>query len=373
MKRILVVIGTRPEAIKLFPVVHALRRVTSCDVRVCTSGQHRDLVTPVLELAGIRPDVTLDPDTHDGEVNIAFSTLVRVLDRAIAEERPDWVLIQGDTATAFAAGTAAYGRRVRVGHVEAGLRSGALFDPWPEEGYRRALTGLCQLHFAPTALSRDALLKEGVGATRVFETGNTVIDALLWVRDRIAHEPALVAAADAVIARTAGKRLILATAHRRENHGEGIAAIGDALARLSQRADVAIVAPRHPNPRASSSLHAKLASLKTVERMDALDYPNFIRLLERADMVLTDSGGVQEEAPVLGTPVIVMRNTTERREAVAEGTAIIVGADADRIVEAAERILGQRSVHSAMSRAHSPFGDGQAAVRIAQIMAKQFG
>lgn len=366
MRRILVVLGTRPEAIKLFPVIRALQGHAGITVRTCVTGQHRGLLDQVLAVAGLVPDIDLDLMTPGQSLGQLTARLLVGLGEVMDREAPDRVLVQGDTASAFAGALAAFYRRIPVGHVEAGLRTGDMAQPWPEEGNRRMIAPLADLHFAPTATAAAALAREGVVAG-VTVTGNTVIDALYLTRERLAGEPALAAALDSAIARCGGRRTILVTAHRRENAGAGLAGIATAVTRLAARGDVAILWPGHPNPAVAAAMAA--ADHPAVIRIDPLDYPCFVRALAHCDLVMTDSGGVQEEAPAFAKPVLVLRETTERPEAVAAGTAMLVGADTDRIVATAARLLDDDAAYAAMARAHHPFGDGRAAMRIAAIVA----
>jgi len=288
-------------------------------------------------------------------------------------EKPDRVLVQGDTATAMVGALAAYYRKIPVGHVEAGLRSGDIYQPWPEEVNRRIVTPIADQHFAPTETAAEALRRENIDPATIHVTGNTVIDALHATRARINADPSLAAGLDDVAERFAGKRLILVTTHRRENFGGGMAGIADAIARVAARPDTAVLFPMHPNPNVVSVMDAVLGQRDNIARIDPLDYPHFIRALGLAEIVLSDSGGVQEEAPALGKPVLVMRETTERPEGVSAGTAKLVGTDPDRIVSEISTLLDVPQAYSAMARAHNPFGDGHAAERIAGIVAHGFG
>lgn len=369
--RVLVIIGTRPEAIKLFPVVAALRLQPGLEPLVCLSGQHRDLVAPVLSLAQITPDYALDPMGPNPSLDQLASALLTGLGRVIDQARPARVIVQGDTATAMAGALAAHYRRLPVDHVEAGLRSGDPHHPWPEEAHRKLIAALASLHFAPTRAAAAALHRENVETSRVLVTGNTGIDALHWFCARIAAEPHLAAGLAPLERRFGGKRIVLVTSHRRENWGEGLVALAQALRRLAAREDVAIVFPVHPNPAIRAALGPVLDGLSNVALIEPLDYPHFVRLLNLAHIVLTDSGGVQEEAPALGKPVLVLRETTERPEGVAAGTARLVGAEEERIVGAAGDLLDDPAAHAAMARAHSPYGDGRAAARIAERIARE--
>ena len=369
MNKILVVFGTRPEAIKLFPVVRALAAQPGLSVRTCVTAQHRGLLDQVLEIAELSPDIDLDLMEPGQTLDRLTARLLTGLGEVIDRERPDWVVVQGDTATAMAGALAAYYRQVPVAHVEAGLRSGDIYHPWPEEVNRRIVAPIARLHFAPTATAADALRRENIDPGSIHGTGNTVVDARHWTRARVAADPSLAAGLDAVLAPLAGKRLVLVTTHRRENFGGGMAAIARALARIADRGDTALLFPVHPNPQVGPVMDAILGERPAVVRIAPLDYPHFVRALGACDLVLSDSGGVQEEAPALGKPVLVMRETTERPEGVAAGTARLVGTDEDRIVHEVSTLLDDSSAHAAMARAHNPFGDGHAAGRIAGLIA----
>ena len=367
-KRILTVFGTRPEAIKLFPLVHALAADARFASRVCVSGQHRGMLDQVLAIAGLAPDHDLDLMRPDQSLDALTAALLTGLGRVLDEERPDWVVVQGDTATAMAGALAAYYRKVPVAHVEAGLRSGNIHHPWPEEVNRKVIGTIAALHCAPTETAAAALRRENVDPATIHVTGNTVIDALHWITARIAEQPELAAGLAELEQRFAGRRIIGVTSHRRENFGEGMQAIAEAIRRLAARPDVAVIFPVHLNPNVRQVMNAELAGLDNVALLEPLDYPHFARLLGLADLMLTDSGGVQEEAPALGKPVLVMRETTERPEGVEAGTARLVGTDAARIVAEAERLLDDAPAYAAMARAHNPFGDGRSAGRIAELL-----
>jgi UDP-N-acetylglucosamine 2-epimerase (non-hydrolysing) len=367
---ILVVFGTRPEAIKLFPVIAALRAEPGLAVRICVTGQHRAMLDAVLGLAGLVPDHDLDLMREGQSLDELSAALLAGLGRVMDREQPARVLVQGDTASAMCAALAAYYRQIPVDHVEAGLRSGDNLQPWPEEVNRKIIAAIASQHFAPTAAAAAALHAENIDPVRVHITGNTVIDALHWIAARIAAEPGLAAALAPVEARFAGRRIIAVTTHRRENLGDGIEGIAQALRRIALRDDVAIVLPVHPNPAVRPAIERALAGLDTVALVAPLDYPDFVRLLQLADLVLTDSGGVQEEAPALGKPVLVLRDTTERPEGVAAGNARLVGTDPDRIVAEVTRLLDDPAARAAMALVSNPYGDGRAAARIAAIIAR---
>ncbi|MGN6355947.1 MAG: non-hydrolyzing UDP-N-acetylglucosamine 2-epimerase [Novosphingobium sp.] len=371
--KILIVFGTRPEAIKLFPVVAALKGDARFDIKVCVSAQHRGMLDQVLEIAGVVPDHDLDVMQPDQTLDALTANLLTGLGRVMDAERPDRVIVQGDTATAMAGALAAYYRKIPVDHVEAGLRSGNIYHPWPEEINRKIIGSIADTHFAPTETSAAALRAENVSAERVHVTGNTVIDALEWVTAWIAAHPELAAGLAPLEARFAGKRIIGVTSHRRENFGGGLEAIAEAVRRIAARDDVAIVFPVHPNPNVRAVMDEALMGLDNVAMIEPLDYPHFARLLSIAEIMLTDSGGVQEEAPALGKPVLVMRETTERPEGVTAGTAKLVGTDANAIVSEISTLLDDKAAYEAMSRAHNPFGDGQASRRIVEILGREIG
>lgn len=366
---VLVIFGTRPEAIKMFPVVHALRADPRFRVVVCVSAQHRGMLDQVMEVAGITADHDLDVMRPDQSLDTLTAALLTGLGRVMDAETPDWVVVQGDTATAMAGALAAYYRKIRVAHVEAGLRSHNIYHPWPEEVNRKIIGTIAALHCAPTTTAQAALLAENVAAEAIHVTGNTVIDALHWVTARIAAEPALASGLAELEARFAGRRIIGVTSHRRENFGGGLEAIARAIRTIAARPDVALIFPVHPNPNVRRVMEAELAGLANVALIEPLDYPHFARLLDLAEIMLTDSGGVQEEAPALGKPVLVMRETTERPEGVEAGTARLVGTDPARIVTEIFTLLDDKAAYSSMARAHNPFGDGHAARRIVELIA----
>ena len=372
-RRILVVFGTRPEAIKLFPVLQALSARPQLEVRSCVTAQHRGLLDQVLSIAGVVPDIDLDLMEPGQSLDRLTARLLLALGEVMDREKPDRVIVQGDTATAMVGALAAYYRQIPVAHVEAGLRSGNIYQPWPEEVNRRIVAPIADLHFAPTETAAAALRAENIAPASIHVTGNTVIDALHATRDRIAGDPTLAAGIAPLGKRYAGKRIVLVTTHRRENFGDGMAAIARAVGRIADRPDVAVIFPVHPNPNVVAAMDAVLGDRPNVARIEPLDYPNFIRALELAHIVLTDSGGVQEEAPALGKPVLVMRETTERPEGVVAGTARLVGPHEDRIVSGISELLDDQQAYAAMARAHNPFGDGRASARIAEIVARDFG
>ncbi|HMT44842.1 MAG TPA: UDP-N-acetylglucosamine 2-epimerase (non-hydrolyzing) [Chakrabartia sp.] len=368
-RRVVTVFGTRPEAIKMFPVVHALKQHDTLETLVCVTAQHREILDQVLDIARITPDVDLNVMVPNQSLDTLLANLVLGLGKSFDEIKPDRILVHGDTLTTMAATLAAYFRKIPVGHVEAGLRSGDIYQPWPEEVNRKVTGAIADMNFAPTETAANALRAENVAEATIHITGNTVIDALLATRQRIADEPALATALDPLMPQLADKRVIAVTSHRRENFGDGMEAIAQSIATISEREDVAIVFPVHPNPNVRGVMEARLAHRSNVHMIDPLDYPNFVRLLDLCELVLTDSGGVQEEAPSLGKPVLVMRETTERPEGVEAGTALLVGTAADKIISNVFSLLDDRQAYQAMARAHNPFGDGTAAQKIARIVA----
>ncbi len=368
-RKILTVFGTRPEAIKVFPLIHALDGDDRFVSRICVSGQHRGMLDQVLEIAGIAPHHDLDLMQPDQTLDALTANLLTGIGRVLDAEQPDWVVVQGDTATAMAGALAAYYRKIPVAHVEAGLRSGNIHHPWPEEVNRKIIGSIAALHCAPTETAAAALIGENVAPQTIHVTGNTVIDALHWITRRIEAEPGLARDLAPLEARFAGQRIIGVTSHRRENFGGGMEGIAEAIRRIATRGDVAMIFPVHLNPNVRAVMNAHLAGLDNVALIEPLDYPHFARLLNISTLMLTDSGGVQEEAPALGKPVLVMRETTERPEGIAAGTARLVGTDADTIVAEATRLLDNADAYAAMAQAHNPFGDGRSAGRIADLLA----
>ena len=369
-RRVMVVFGTRPEAIKMAPVVEALRATPGLETTVAVTAQHRQMLDQVLSLFGLAPDDDLDLMAPGQSLPDLFSRILTGMSGVLAARRPDLVLVHGDTSTTLATALAAFYARIPVGHVEAGLRTGDLQAPWPEEANRRLAAPLCQLHFAPTDAARGNLLAEGIAANAIHVTGNTVIDALLSVVARFESDPALSASLAAHFPfLDPGKRLLLVTGHRRENFGAGFEQLCLALRDLAARGDVQVLYPVHLNPNVQEPVRRILGDAPNVVLVEPQDYLPFVYLMSRAHLILTDSGGIQEEAPSLGKPVLVMRDTTERPEVVAAGTVRLVGTDRARIVAEATRLLDDDAAHAAMARAHNPYGDGRAARRIAAILA----
>ena len=365
--------GTRPEAIKMAPVVRALTADGErFDCRVCVTAQHREMLDQVLSLFGIRPEIDLDVMAPNQDLYDVTSRVLMGMRDVLRENRPDLVLVQGDTTTVLATALAAFYAGIPIGHVEAGLRTGDMAAPFPEEGNRVLCSHLTRYHFAPTTTNRDNLLREGISAPRIWVTGNTVIDALVWARELVCDRKIEEMKYPAELARALQEpngRLILITGHRRENFGEGFRGICTALETLARsHPDWTFVYPVHLNPQVQGPVRHQLGGIANVHLLAPMDYAPFVYLMDRSVLILTDSGGIQEEALVLGKPVLVMRETTERPEAVAAGTVLLVGTDPEKIVGETERLMGDPATYEAMSRAHNPYGDGQAARRIVDIL-----
>lgn len=366
---VLVVFGTRPEAIKLAPVITALRRRAS--VKVCVTGQHRHMLDQVLRAFAITPDYDLDLMQPNQDLFDITAGAIMALRHVLRTDPPALVMVQGDTSTTFAAALAAFYRRVDVAHIEAGLRTGDKARPFPEEINRRLTSALTDWHFAPTPWARDNLVAEQIPAERVFVTGNTGIDALLAVVSKIESGAIHVSIPATVESQLAQRRLVLVTGHRRESFGGGFERICQALRRtVESHPDVVVVYPVHLNPNVQEPVNRLLGGLPRLLLLQPLDYLTFVALMRRADIILTDSGGVQEEAPSLGKPVLVMRDTTERPEGVDAGVARLVGTDAQRIVDTLDLLLRDRAAYAAMATGANPYGDGHAADRIATLTAQ---
>jgi UDP-N-acetylglucosamine 2-epimerase (non-hydrolysing) len=367
MNKIAVVFGTRPEAIKLAPVIREFKRIPDVDCKVWITAQHRQMLDQALGVFDIVPDTDLDLMAPDQSLSGLTATSVAKLDDCFGRQRPDLVLVQGDTTTSFCAALVAFYHHVPVGHVEAGLRTWNLEAPWPEEANRILTARLTALHFAPTEQNRRNLLREGVPAESIFVTGNTVIDALLLVIQRLRADDRLRLNIEGRFPfLDARRRLILVTGHRRENFGAGLENICRALRLLGERSDVQIVYPVHLNPRVQEPVRRMLGQCPSVHLIAPQDYVSFVYLMDRARLIITDSGGIQEEACTLGRPVLVMREATERPEVVEGGTARLVGSDSGKIVAETVRLLDDRAAYEAMTRLGNSYGDGKAAGRIQQ-------
>lgn len=368
--RVLSIFGTRPEAVKMAPVVQALAAVLEIDSQVCVTAQHREMLDQVLNLFDIQPDYDLNLMKPDQTLANLTADILRHIDPVLQEVAPDWVLVQGDTTTVMTSALAAFYRGIKVGHVEAGLRTGDKQQPFPEEINRQIAGTLADLHFAPTQYSRQNLIREGVDDWRIKVTGNTAIDALMQISTREAPVEVQHWLKDWGI--TQGKRLILVTAHRRENFGEPIQSICQALKQIAEHygGDVQIVYPVHLNPHIQGPVYDSLGSIQNIHLTEPLDYLPMVHLLKNATVVLTDSGGIQEEATGLGKPTLVLREKTERPEGVAAGVLKLVGTDSHRIVIETCELLDNPQVYASMAQAANPFGDGQAAGRIIEALLK---
>lgn len=376
MKKISVIFGTRPEAIKLCPVVLALQKDSAFDCRICVTGQHREMLQQVLDVFGVRPDVDLALMRPNQTLGGLTSRAIDAIDKYLVDEKPDIVMVQGDTTTVLCGALAAFYHHIPIAHVEAGLRTGNMQSPWPEEANRVLTTRLAKWHFAPTENNRANLLKEGVDAQNVYVTGNTVIDALLIARNKV--EEMLPAEIEELLGlpgsfMNSGRRVVLITGHRRENFGEGFEHICTAIKNLvAQFPDVDFVYPVHLNPNIRGPVEHILAPLTNsspnLHLIQPLSYLPFVALLNRSHLVLTDSGGVQEEAPGLGKPVLVMRDTTERPEAVYAGTVKLVGTDRAAIEENVVELLTNEAAYAKMAHATNPYGDGMAVKRILEAL-----
>jgi UDP-N-acetylglucosamine 2-epimerase (non-hydrolysing) len=367
--KILTVVGTRPEAIKMVPVIQALKAAPDVDARLCVTAQHRSMLDQVLQAFEIEPDYDLNLMAPGQSLTAITASVLVGLEPILREFRPDWLIVQGDTTSTMAATLAGFYQKVQVAHVEAGLRTRNLYAPWPEEANRRIADSLSSLFFAPTERARRNLLEEAIPTERIVVTGNTVIDALLQAGRLIDSRPGL---RDQLAARVSfldpSKKLILVTGHRRENFGAGFENICSALSELAGRSDVQIVYPVHLNPNVQDIVRKKLSKKPNVILLEPLDYFPFVLLLSNCYLVLTDSGGIQEEAPALGKPVLVMRDVTERPEAIESGTGRLIGTDSQRIVSEVTRLLDEPDRYEQMAKARNPFGDGTAANRIVEAL-----
>ena len=382
MKTVMLVFGTRPEAIKMAPLVKTLEsHADEFRTLVCVTGQHRQMLDQVLDIFHIRPDFDLNIMRAGQDLYDVTTRVLTGMREVLTTARPDIVLVHGDTTTSMSAALAAFYARIPVGHVEAGLRTHDVLSPWPEEMNRQLTARLATCHFAPTPLSRDNLLAENIAADHIWVTGNTVIDALHWVTARIKANPELAAGLDAhlheagydVSRLTGGRRLVLITGHRRENFGKGFLSMCRAIKALTERyPEVDFIYPMHLNPNVRRPIHdvfgPDLTDLGNMHFIEPLEYLSFVYLMEKSHIVLTDSGGIQEEAPGLGKPVLVMRDTTERPEAVTAGTVKLVGTDFDRIVSEVTTLLDKPSAYRRMSQAVNPYGDGHACERIVNAL-----
>ncbi|MEJ6475583.1 non-hydrolyzing UDP-N-acetylglucosamine 2-epimerase [Pseudoalteromonas piscicida] len=370
--KVLTVFGTRPEAIKMAPLVHALDADERFDAKVCVTAQHREMLDQVLELFKIKPDYDLNLMKAGQTLPEVTSRILLELTPVLKEFKPDIVLVHGDTATTFAASLAAYYEQIAVGHVEAGLRTGNIYSPWPEEANRKLTGALTKFHFAPTETSKQNLLKENYDDAYIHVTGNTVIDALLMVKAQIEQDKDLSATlASQFPFLDSSKKLILVTGHRRESFGGGFERICEALAQTAKaHPESQILYPVHLNPNVQEPVNRILSNVDNVHLIEPQQYLPFVYLMNRAHIILTDSGGIQEEAPSLGKPVLVMRDTTERPEAVGAGTVKLVGTNVEKITSSLNELLTNEEAYKVMSQAHNPYGDGKACMRICNVLAK---
>ena len=368
--KILTVLGTRPEAIKMAPLIQQLASHSAFEARVCVTAQHRDMLDSVLSLFNIQPEYDLDMMRSGQSLSSMTARMLEGLTSVMQSFKPDWVLVHGDTTTTFVASLAAFYQQIPVGHVEAGLRTGNLYSPWPEEGNRLLTSKLANLHFAPTEGAKEHLIRERVPADRVYVTGNTVIDALLQIKRQLANAPleSLIGHLPSCL-KSKDKKILLVTGHRRESFGAGFDSICQALAEIARLyPELEIVYPVHLNPNVREPVNRLLSGIHNIHLVEPLDYLPFVCLMDRAHIILTDSGGIQEEAPSLGKPVLVMRETTERPEAIAAGTVKLVGTEKARIISEVTHLLENPDTWQAMSLAHNPYGDGQASQRIIQLL-----
>jgi len=373
MKKILCVFGTRPEAIKMSPLVHALEADGRFDAKVCVTAQHREMLDQVLELFEIRPNFDLNIMKAGQTLNDVTAHILTGLKPILNDFKPDVVLVHGDTATTFATSLAAYYEKIKVGHIEAGLRTGNIYSPWPEEANRKLTSSITNYHFAPTEGSLNNLLKEGILEEKICVTGNTVIDALFWVREKLKQNTSLLNLLTSEYAfLDSKKKLILVTGHRRENFGISFEKICEALRRIViNNPDVQVLYPVHLNPNIQEPAYRLLNNLANVFLIEPQGYLQFCYLMDRASIILTDSGGIQEEAPSLGKPVLVMRDTTERPEAIDAGTVRLVGTDTEFIVSQVNMLLTNYDEYQKMSKAHNPYGDGMACQRILKFLSSR--
>lgn len=368
-KKILVVFGTRPEAIKMAPLILELKSSPSFDLTICVTGQHKEMLNQVLDVFDIDTDFNLEIMREGQSLTDVTSDVLRHFEKILIKLQPELVLVHGDTTTTLAATLSAYYQRIAVGHVEAGLRTGNIYSPWPEEINRKLTASIATIHFAPTQCAKDNLLKEGIGDSSIYITGNTVIDALNYIRNKIENTESIREQMDNHFSFLSDeKRLILVTGHRRENFGTGFENICKALLAIASRKDIVICYPVHLNPNVREPVERILSNKKNIHLIEPQDYLPFVYLMNEASIVLTDSGGIQEEAPSLGKPVLVMREKTERPEAVIAGTVKLVGTDTDKITNSVIELLDNPDQYQKMSYAHNPYGDGRACSRIVDII-----
>lgn len=372
MKKILIVIGTRPEAIKMAPLILTLNCDDRFDLRLCLTGQHKEMLDQVLKIFDITPDYNLNVMQPGQTLSDITSSIISAMPKIFDDFKPDIVLVHGDTATTFASSISAYYHKIKVGHVEAGLRTGNIYSPWPEEANRKLTGVITNIHFAPTERSKNNLIKEGFKSDDIFITGNTVIDALLMSKELILNNMVLKESIEQDFNfLNRNKKLVLITGHRRESFGKGFENICEAIRRIAlKHKNIQIVYPVHLNPNVQKPVKKFLSNLENVFLIEPQEYLPFVYLMDKSHIILTDSGGIQEEAPSLGTPVLVMREITERPEAVEAGTVKLVGTNIDLIVNSVNDLLEKKELYEKMSFAHNPYGDGKASIRICNILGK---
>jgi len=370
LKKILLTFGTRPEAIKMAPLVKELKKNTDIfEVKVCVTAQHREMLDQVLELFDIKPDYDLNLMKQGQDLYSVTTDVLSGMKPVLESFNPDIVLVHGDTTTTFAAALAAFYKKIKVGHVEAGLRTGNIYSPWPEEANRKLATQITSYHFAPTQKSAENLIGEGVRENDVIVTGNTVIDALFLNLELMSDSDEIESLVSDYVGFSLNEKFVLVTGHRRENFGQGFEHICSALSELANKyTDIKIVYPVHLNPNVREPVNRILVNHENIVLVEPMEYRSFVYLMSKAYVILTDSGGIQEEAPSLGKPVLVMRDTTERPEAVTAGTVELVGTDKDKIVSSLSRLLDSEAEYAKMSDAHNPYGDGKACHRIAEYL-----
>ena len=366
--KILVCFGTRPEAIKMASLVHELKKSSVVDIKIGVTAQHRQMLDQVLDFFEIVPDYDLDIMKENQSLNELCGRIFMKIDKVLQEYNPDIILVHGDTTTSSVCGWAAFHRGIKVGHVEAGLRTFNKFSPFPEELNRQITGRIAAYHFAPTLQAKQNLLNENIIDDTILATGNTVIDSLLWACEKLDKGFTNSKIEELKLSLNFNKKIILVTGHRRENFGEGFLNICKALAQLAKNNDIEIIYPVHLNPQVQKPVLDLLSGIPNIHLISPLDYPSFIWVMQKSYFIITDSGGVQEEAPALGKPVLVMRDTTERPEAVAEGTVILVGTNTEKIVAEATNLLNNSVDYQKMSKSHNPYGDGKAALRIVEFL-----
>ena len=372
MKKLLFVFGTRPEAIKLAPLINSIKENNKFEVKVCVTSQHKEMLSQVLDVFDITPDYDLNVMSNNQSLNSLTSKIIKRLEEIIIDYEPQGVIVHGDTTTTFSAAWAAFNTQKKIIHIEAGLRTHDIKSPWPEEANRKLTSIITDLHFSPTKGAKENLEKEGVKEHKIFVTGNTVIDALLATKEIIEKKENLqLSLKKKMPFIQEEKKIILVTGHRRENHGKGFINICKALKQVAEQNSVQIIYPVHMNPNVQKPVNEILKNINNILLIDPLPYEAFLWLMEKSKLIITDSGGIQEEAPSLGKPVLVMRETTERPEAVDAGTVILVGTNTEKIVKEANNLLQNDSEYERMSKLHNPYGEGKASKRILNFLLKK--